>query len=119
MVPDVRCDAQLHLMVPGRAPERALALPDRLPASGPAQKKRRCLQQYSPGQSFYGRGSPRRRFTGQYEQVLSRNITNLLEDWFHSRAAFHAVGIGVFGRNVDVEVKNHGVIPCIPQQIVG
>ena len=39
MAPDVRYDAQLLLMVPERALERALALSDRPPASGPAQKK--------------------------------------------------------------------------------
>ena len=36
---DMRCNAQLLLMMPERAPERALALPDCLPASGPVQKK--------------------------------------------------------------------------------
>ena len=83
------------------------------------KKRRRCLRQCPPGQRFHGRGSPRQRFTGRYEQVLPRNITNLFEDWLHFRAAVHAVGIGVFGRNVDVEVKNRGVILCIPQQIIG
>ena len=82
-------------------------------------RRRRCLRQCSPGQSFHGRGSPRRRFTGRCEQVLPRNITNLFEDWLHLRAVVHAVGTGVFGRNVDVEVKNCGVIPCIQLQIVG
>ena len=111
MAPDVRCDAQLLLM----APERALAQPDHSPASDPAQEN----VTMSPGQSFHGRGSLRQRFTGLYEQILPRNITNMFEDWLHSRAAVYAVVIGVFGWNVDVEIKNRGVIPCIPQPIVG
>ena len=39
MTPDVRCDAQPLLMVPERAPERTLALPDRPPASGSDAKE--------------------------------------------------------------------------------
>ena len=45
---DVRCDAQLFLMVP----KRALTLPGRPPASGPAQKKATMSSAVSPRVMF-------------------------------------------------------------------
>ena len=36
---------------------------------------------------------------------------------FIPRVAVHAVGIGVFGRNVDVEVKSRGVISRAEQDV--
>ena len=105
---------KLLLMVP----ERALALPDCLPASGLAQNKTTMSPAVFPGQRFRALGSSRGRFAGRYEQVLLHNITNLFKDWFHSRTTIHAVGISVFGWNVDAEVKNRGVVLCIPEQIV-
>ena len=97
-------------MMPERTPKRALALPDRPPASGPAQKKATVSPAVFPQAKLPRTRLPQTKIR-RAEQVLPRNITNLFEDWLHSRAAVHAGGIGVFGRNVDVEVKDRGAIP--------